>query len=427
MPISSRTESNGTRYWPALLALVVIATGMAYSLWWPTLVLHVHGAWVTPGDIWSDAWAAHWIDWGAFSYIYSGHTVLVTLPGLEILMAPLVALGSGLGMTAAVPHIFFFPKPTEWLLLGPASMAASAVALYGFDSLARLLQVAPWRRRILSVLEAAALWPTIVVWGHPEDVLAMGLCAFALVRAIQGKTMWAAWLLGGAIAMQLYALAVIPLFIGLLGVRRSMPLLARAAVLPSVLFMATVIPNPHATLHVLLDQPTYPSIDFPTPWVLVAPVIAKGVVAGGPARLVGFAVDSMLGFVAVRKRSDPLALTWLFALALSTRCVFEAVMCPYYVGPAIGFALVAGARTNWHRWSTAAMASAGLTVLTYFRPGMWWYWLEMTAVLLAMQLLVSPVLHRRERRESTDDGLLLEEPVQLRPLEVLSSGPTPVR
>jgi hypothetical protein len=376
---SAAARRSAARWWPAFAAVAVVATGMAYSFWWPSVVRHTRHVWAMPGDLWSSAWAAHWVVWGVFSYIYSAHVSIVTLPGFEVLLAPVVALGSALGLGAPVPHLIWFAEPREWLLLGPLAMATSAVALYGLDSVARVVGIGTGRRAVLTILEAAALWPTIVIWGHPEDVLALGLCAFALARAFQGKFVWSAWLLGGALVMQLYVVAAVPVFLGIVGLRRAPSFLARCAVIPGAVFLAVLIPDPHATLHYLLDQPNYPTVDFPTPWVLVAPSVAAKVVAAGPARLVGLAAACGIGAVAARRRHDPLTLVWLTGLALCTRCLFEPVLDPYYVAPPLAFALLALADRGRIRWALTAGVAAGLVVLTYYRTGMWWYWTEMAA------------------------------------------------
>ena len=279
-------------------------------------------------------------------------------------------------------------EPSQWLLLGPVTMATSAVALAGLDTLARTLRVTLARRRVLLVGAAAIVWPITVKWGHPEDVLALGLCAMALSRSIEGRTVSAGWLLGGALAMQLYVVLAVPVFIGFLGVRRSVPLLARAALLPGAIFLALLIPNAPQTLHVLLDQPTPPAVNFATPWVLLAPHLGQGEVAGGPGRLFGFAGACGLGFLAVRRRHDAVAIVWLAAAALALRCLTEAVMSPYYVEPAIALAVLTVASRTWRRWTIVAVAGAALTVVTYHHLEMWWYWVGM-AVPIAVMLVAT--------------------------------------
>jgi len=374
--------------WLLALTLMVVASGMAYTLWWPSVVRHQGWYWLAPADIWGTIRAAHWIDWGAFSYIYSSRAGLVTLPGFHVLLAPVVALSSALGLSESAPGIApGVPKPQEWLLVGPIVLACSAMVLFAVDALARRLGGGLSRRRLLSLGAAAGLWPTVAIWGHGEDVLALGLAIYALVAILNDRLVAAGWLLGAALAMQLYVVALVPLFIGVVGFRKGAALIARGSIIPGFLLTAVLVPNFHGSIHALLDQPNFPSIDHATPWVLLAPKLAHGAVAAGPGRIVGLGLAVAGGFLAKRIRHKPVWIVWLAAVVLATRCLFESVMDPYYVMPAVVVALVAATDVGWTRFLGTCAAGAGLTVLTYFRPDMWAYWFEMagaTAALLAL-------------------------------------------
>lgn len=378
------------RWWIPLLTSAVVVSGMAYGLWWPPVVRHTSWYWLEPGDIWLGVRSAHWIGWGGFSYIYSSKSYLVTLPGFDIFLTPVVMLSSKLGLSETAPGFLPVAKPTAWLLVGPLTLACSGLALYGLDRLARAVGVSVRRRQVLGVLEAAAMWPTVALWGHPEDVLAVGLVALALEQALSDHWTASAWFMGGALCMQLYTIGVVPVLLGLAGMRRSGPWLVRAAVLPGALLLAVLIPNPHATLHALLQQPNYPRTDYPTPWVLLAPKLGGYAVANGPSHIIGFVGACGLGILAARVRRNPVGIVWLLGAALAIRCLFEAVMDPYYVAPGIAFVLVAVAGERWIRVAFVTIASAGLIELTYFRPGMWVYWLEMAAVTCVLFFVALP-------------------------------------
>lgn len=248
--------------------------------------------------------------------------------------------------------------------------------------------------------------------------MAMGLSALAIGRALAGRHASAGWLIGGAIAMQLYAVALLPVILGLIGLRRSAQLLGRAAVIPGAILLAVLIPNPHATLQALLDQANFPPRDHPTPWVLVAPALGPRAVAAGPGRFVGLAIACGLGVVAARCRSKPVGIVWLAGCALGLRCLFESVMDPYYVGPAIGLALVAMAGRRWRHVAVAVTAAVALTLVTYGRPGIWWYWSEMAVAMAVLFAAASPWrvpfdVHwaRRLRGPAARDGPILPRPV----------------
>ena len=410
--------------WLTAMMVLVIATGMAYTLWWPAVVRHHPAYWVEPGDIWGTVRAAHWIAWGGFSFIYSSGTGLVTLPGFHLFLTPFVMLSSALHLSETAPGFLPQPKPTAWLLIGPVTLACSAAPLFAFDALAGELRISVGRRRLLSLLEAAAVWPALALWGHPEDVVALGLAVLCLVHMQRGHWRAVGWLLGAAIAMQLYVIALVPLFCFTAGLRRSPGLLARAAVLPGFLFLVVVIPNPHASLHALLDQPNYPRIDYPTPWVLLAPKIGRGVVAAGPGRIIGLLVATACGALASRHRHSLGWLTWLMAAALATRCCFESVMDPYYWGPVIAVMLCAAATVPLYRWMSAAAALAGLTYLSYERTGIWPYWLQTSALVIFALLVALPLRRRREPHAAS-----VAEPTSIRmpstvPALTSSSGPS---
>jgi hypothetical protein len=384
-----RRPSNA--WWIVALTCSVVATGMAYSLFWAPLVRHSPHHWIYPFDLFNTVRAARYIGEGSFAYLYSLPSEIVTLPGIAILLTPIVKLSEVLHLIAPT-RMFPVPRPSEWLLIGPATMATSAVALAGFDGLARTLGTSIGRRRLLLVAEAAVVWAALVRWGHPEDVIAMGLAALALSRAIDGRTVSGGWLLGAALAMQLYTVLLVPIVVGTLGIRRSRALLARAALLPGAILVALLIPNAYATLHVLLEQPNSTILNHPTPWALVAPHVGASEVAAGPGRILALVGACLLGVVASRRRSDVLMIVWLAGVALALRCLTEAVMDPYYVGPAIAFALVAVAPRSWRRWTLVLASGAALTVLTYYRSGMWWYWTEMAAAFGVILLSSRPSL-----------------------------------
>jgi hypothetical protein len=391
---STRRQSRlGRLLLPAGLTAVIIATGMAYTLWWPAVVRHQAWYWATPGDFWNTFRNAHFVGWGYLSDVYRNGAPLVTLPAYAVLLAPIAALSSALGLWESSP-LLLMPKPTAWLLAGPFSLLTPAVALAAFDTLARRLGILGRRRLILLTAEAVALWPTVAMWGHPEDVLAIAAVAFALTAATDRAWARAGWMLGAAIAMQLLAALVVPVLAGMAGARRRVPLLIRASVLPLFFLAAVMIPDFPDTWRTLTRQPTWPLLNHPTPWVLLSPHLANHAVAAGPARIGALAVALGCGVAANFWRHDLLRLIWLAAVAMSARCIFEAVMAPYYVMPIVALALIAGARQAPWRWILTVATGLGLTISTHFHANMWVYWLEMTAPILAMLALAFP-LHQQ--------------------------------
>jgi hypothetical protein len=390
-----------TLLWPALLTFAVVATGMAYSFWWAPIVRHHGGYWVVPGDIWLTVRTAHFVGWGSVSYVYSANAAVVTLPGFSVLLAPVVMLSSALGLTESAPMIGI-AKPEAWLLVGPFILLTSGVALAGLDRLAAKLGAVGRARRVLLIAEAAALWPAVALWGHPEDVLAVGLVAFTLVAVADRAWGGAGWLLGIAISMQLFVILLVPLLLAAAGFRHSRVLLLRASLFPGFFLVAVLVPDFHDAWSALTRQPNYPMIDHATPWVLLSPSLGPHVVAAGPARLLGFVAAVFCGIVGRGHRRDLAWLLWLAALAMVARCLFEAVMVPYYVMPAVALAVVVSIRARPLRRALAVLAGASVTVMTFTHANMWAWWFEIATLLLVMVVLAMPrrivpaeIQHRR--------------------------------
>jgi hypothetical protein len=389
-----------------VVTAAVIVSGMAYSLWWAPVVRHSSWYWITPGDFWATVRTAHWIGWGSLSFVYSNpRSELITLPGFEVLFAPFVLLSSALGLTESPP--LFFPNihPHAWFLLGPISMATVAVALLATDGLARRLDVPMGGRRVLVLLEAVAMWPTLVLWGHPEDVLAVAFAVFALSMILDSRNVAAGWLLGGALAMQLFAILLVPVFVAVVGVRKGVALVARAAIFPAFLLLAVAIPDFHNASRILLQQPADTLMNHLTPWLALSPTIAHGYVAGGPARTTCLLVALGAGFTTRIRKPDSAGVVWLMAAVMASRCVFDAVMVPYYVMPAVAMSLVVSARAGWIRLTLTTLIGAGLTVMTFTHHGMWVYWVLMTALIGAMLASAYPAVRLHPVEDEVDHRL----------------------
>jgi hypothetical protein len=372
-----------------MITVAVVITGMAYSFWWPPVVRHHGGYWTIPTDIWLEVRDAHYVGWGGLSFVYSAHTDLVTLPGFAVIMWPVVTLCSALGLSESAP-ILQLTEPHAWFLVGPFSMAMTGVALFALNALARRLGISRTSRHVLMVVEGIALWSTVDMWGHPEDVVALGFAVYALIFLLDRRWTGAGWFLGIAIAMQLYVVVLIPIVIALIGWRKATEVLARSAIIPGFFLVAVLVPNFHGSITALLNQPNFPKANFPTPWVLLAPKLSSVTVAAGPGRIIGLVVAVALAIPAYRWRGNPAAVVWLAGVVLGVRCIFESVMDPYYVMPALALALVAGATRGRVRWLLTCVFGLGLSLILYRHINMWAYWFAMTGLMTAMFALAWP-------------------------------------
>jgi len=328
MGIAQGVRSVGARLsnrrWPCAATVALVTIGMAYTLWWAPIVRHQQ-YFIVPGDIWGTFRAAHVIAWGDIGGIYAAGTALVSFPAFLLVLAPVTMITSAFGMTEDFPY--YPPHPTAWYVLGPFEILVSCVALFACDALAQRLGAVGWRRPVLAFAGAAALWNVSVMWGHPEDALAVGLALYALVLAIDGRWTGAGWLFGAAVATQPLVILMLPVLIAMAGKRNAAGLLMRS-ILPAVLLLvAPLYAEFHITAKAILDQPNYPGVDHATPWTALAPHVSghgKGVaVAAGPGRILALVLACGLGWVARRWRDRPELLVWAACVALTLRCLTE--------------------------------------------------------------------------------------------------------
>lgn len=437
--------ARGAPRWNVVVAAVAtVIAGMAFSLGWGPVVLHASG-WVVPTDIWGTFRDAHIVGWGGEGILYSSNTASLTgfisLPALPILLAPVAILSGALHLSESLP--FLLQRPTAWLLLGPVEMAVGASLLFPLDGLARRLGVPDRTRAVAVWLEAALIWPVVAMWGHPEDLAALGLAVYSLMSAFDGRWRRASALLGIGLAFQPLVIVLVPLVVAVLPWRRWATCAVLLVAPAALLLVAPLFHAWHTTLHYLVDQPTFPTADHATPWVALAHVLkaphpahyaalraSSGglavratnahtgtIVAGGPVRLIPIGLSSMLGVVVFRRRPSERTVWWFVAVALSLRCLFEAVMVPYYTVPALAIALIVAARLSRVQLLLASILGAACTYVSYRHTGAWWYYVPTSLTLLATVVAayprnrVAPVELRSGGETVSLQGELDREPV----------------
>jgi len=372
--------------------VLLLVTGMAYTLWWAPVVRH-HDYWVVPVDIWGAYRSAHMIGWGALGNVYGAGTGIITFPGILLLLTPLALITGALGMSESFP--VSLAHPSAWLVLGPYEIVISSSALFACDALAERLGVPRGRRAALCVAEGAILFNVSVYWGHPEDALALALALYALVFAFDGRWMGAGWLFGAAVATQPLVLLMLPVMLALAGRSRAAGLLART-ILPAVALLAAPLAAEfHATAHALVDQPNYPRIDHVTPWTSLAPRLGgsgtKVAVAAGPGRILAMVLAGVIGWRARRWRDRPDAVLWAMASVLALRCVTESVMVAYYAWPALAVGLVLSAHLGRSRLLSCSAVAVGVSACSDARLGAWpWWGIVSGGLVLVLFLGIAP-------------------------------------
>lgn len=391
------------RLFPVLATAGLVTIGLASTIWWGPELLG-RTAWALPHDLWGTMVAARrlWqLNWGG---LYTSPTGLVGFPGAAVILVPVVAVIDAAGLSLRIPGAHN-AHPGAWLLAGPYEIAISAVALFAADALAEHLGVARGQRALLAAASAVALWSVSVRWGHPEDAVAVGLLLLGILALARSRLPRSAWLIGAAAAVQPLVLLALPVLVMVIPPRRLPGLLARAAVPGALLLGAAVAANWSATLGAVSRQPNWPALDHPTPWIFLAPHLAHGAVASGPARILailvacGCAVAAGRGWQRAREtgpwRPEMLQqVLWWVAVTLALRSVFEPVMVAYYLWPVLAVALITAA-TTWSSLIATAVAAVTLTFASQVPwRGPWIWWTPMIAG-LGITLYLARVRPRR--------------------------------
>jgi hypothetical protein len=371
------------RLFPLLATAALIVIGMTST----TLIgPHLIGktAYSLPYDLWGTLVAAQRLLHLDLGGLYTSPTGLVTFPGAAVILAPAVAVADAAGFSLQHPGPHN-PQPAVWLVAGTYMIAISAVALFAADALAERLEVSRPKRAFLALASGFALWNVSVQWGHPEDAVAVGLLLFAILALSDGRPARAAWLTGAAIAVQPLVLLALPIMLVVIEPRRLAGFLARAAAPAAVLLGAAAVANWSATYRAVSRQPNWPSVDHPTPWLPLAPHMAGGAVADGPARALAILAACGCALVVGRRLGAArhaarwsLAtlreLLWWTAVTLALRSAFEPVMVAYYLWPGLAVALIAATR-NWQRLVAASAVAEAVSFgsqSSWRSPWGWW-------------------------------------------------------
>ncbi len=365
-------------------------------------------------DEWGIFRGAHFVGWGYLGGIYTPSNGIISFPGMSVLLAPLAMLSGKLHLTESYPP-YFLTQPTAALLLQPVEILLASTVVFAADALAEVLRVCQKRRIVLCFIVGLVAWPTAAIWGHAEDSLAMTFALYAIVAFLSKRWSRCGWLLAVGILMQPLVALLIPLLIGASprGTRLMMAL--RSSSLSAVLVGVAFVGNPSGTFRQLVKQPTPPAVNHATPWVALAPPVSDGgsghfaafvpglghpaiqvvnahaeLVSGGPGRSIDLLLAVAVGVFVWRRPQLPIQIVWLAAVVLASRCLFEAVMTPYYIAPPLLLALVLASRKDRRRFGLAVATAIGTSVYAYLHLNPWVWWLPVVVGLGAIVALGYP-------------------------------------
>ncbi len=417
-PVMARLDR---RIWPLAVSVVYVVLGLAYEFRWGPVVRHVPSSWIAPGDLMSDYGTAIQFAQGHFSNVYAPGRGFLSYPGLLVALFPLAAMNNvfhGLWINIKVnnvlvphPEVFIAPHLPSgfWYQgnLGPTTthgveqviqasaypylifltLAYSCFALFACDALAERLQVPRTRRAVLAIAEAVVLWNVTIIFGHPEDAIAVAFAIYALIFAFDERFVGAAWLFGLALAFQPLAIVTLPILLVMAGRRRALGMVVRGIVPAAVVTAPPLFASFHNTVHALVSQPTFPEVSraHRTPWTFLAPKLGgtgKGTkVGGGLPRIAVLVLAAAFGWWAGRWRQKPEMMAWALALAFGLRVYLETVMYSYYVWPVLAIALAVAARGSRRRFGIAVTLAVLTTVVgQWHMPWAEWWLIDVAGV-----------------------------------------------
>jgi hypothetical protein len=279
------------------------------------------------------------------------------------------------------------------LVVGPYVMALGSFSLFAFDRLAERLGIPARRRIALCVAEAVLQWPVAVVWGHPDDLIAVGLAVYAYVSVTDGKWTAAGWTFGAAVAFQPLVLLILPLLLAKADRSTLVGMVVRSAA-PSVLLLAVPLAYDFHDTYRIVQQPWYGRVQFATPWTSMAPRAANGEVLSGPSHLLAVLAGVGLGVAAWWRRWPPLQVLWVMTIVLALRPVLEPAIAPYYLWPTFALALVLVAARST-RFAVVAGAVVAVFLILQNHLGPWWVWYSIAVAGLGVAVAAGGGLPRR--------------------------------
>jgi hypothetical protein len=430
------------RQWrPVVTTLAMVSVGMTFMFEWNPVVHH-SASWAIGSDLWNTLRAAHFVSWGFPGGIYQANGI-ITFPGTAVLLAPVAMLSGALHLSESfMPYTL--ARPTAALVLEPVALLLAATVVFATDALADRIGVGPRPRSVLCVLVGVIAWLTAAVWGHPEESLAMTFAFYAMVAFLGGKWARCGWLFGAGVVLQPLVALMLPLFIAATPRGGRLWLVVRSSAASVVLVGLAAAGDARDTFRALVEQPTPPSLNHPTPWVYLSPKLSTGggnhltqypsvsdihghlavthttamssylvFVAGGPGRMIDALLAVLFGLYIWRRPQSVLWLLWLAAVVLASRCFFEPVMTPYYLAPPLLLGLVLAARASRARFWAAAALALEVTVFSYYHLNPWFWWSTVVLGLAGVLGLAVPAAEESEVKEERRAPLLaacLEDP-----------------
>ena len=230
-PFDAVVEAFGRRKMALGVTVLGVVGAMAFAMLdWS--LLHGSGQWFNAkfGDLWA-SWAssADMTFGGGYGHVYAPRcgdwkrhrrSRSCWRPSL------------GLPSICRFPYPGVVLYPTAFLVVGPLFLGCMALPICAADRWLSYMGVTDLGRRLAVLGTMAITLPPIALYGHAEDLVALGAMLYGLVASLDGRHRAAGWWLGAALAFQFLAFLAVPIALVLLRRRQWLGAIVRMIVVP---------------------------------------------------------------------------------------------------------------------------------------------------------------------------------------------------
>ena len=351
-PLDAVLEAFGRRKIALGVSLLAVVGAMAFAML-DSSVLHGSGQYEASfDDLWRN-WAdgAYLTFGGGYGHIYVLDRTLETAPALQVAIAPIARCASGLSFPN--PSVVLYPQ--AFWVAGPLFLAALALPLCAGDRWLQFMGVSDLRRRLPVLAVMAITLPPMALFGHPEDMIALGSMLYGLIAAMEGRHRATGWWLGVALAFQFFAFLAIPIALVFLKRRQWGAAIVQMVLVPLSVLLVPLVTEPSATIRQLLHQRVYDDMGYISPtWHLdpgeAAIIRVLVALASIPVALV------LARIMPTDRKAAAQLVIWVVAALFALR-VFEPELVPYFLAPTLALLPISAIRApRWRFFAACALA-----------------------------------------------------------------------
>jgi hypothetical protein len=242
------------------------------------------------------------------------------------------------------------------------------------------MSVTDVRRRVTVLAVMAITLPPIALFGHSEDLIALGAMLYGLIAALEERPRAAGVWLGVALSFQFLAFLAIPIALVLLKRRQWIQAVVPMVIAPLIVLVVPLSTDASSTLRQLLHQQVFFDMGFISPTWYLDPGV------GAFIRVVVALAAIPAAFVLARvlpkdRQASANIVLWTLALLFALR-VCEPELVPYFLAPTLALMPVSASRGPWWRLAGAGVLAVWLNWWLHDPvQGRWFEWLFLIAQL----------------------------------------------